>query len=547
MASSQTPVIQPRFVVAMIVRDAEDSIAQSLDSIQAIADRIVVLDSGSTDHTIQVVKRYTPHVAQFAWNDDFSEARNECLRYAGGQWILWMDAGEWLDSESAQALRQFVDERADWNKAYMLLVKVARAAGAVAAEQIGRVRLIPNRPGIFFRGRIQEGVIESLHAQTVEVEGLPWRIHRGTGEHDPNRKQAKARRDQRIAELAIREKGPQPEWNNRLGQALQTLGEVNRAAECFGQAKKDAAGGSPEMLQAYYGLLRTMDGHHQDAEAQLSVCLEALEEFPLDAQLLCAMGGYLQSQDRLDLASRAYQAAFHFGRVNTEVWHLDEIREISAVCMCLSLQLQKRHDEARAALEEALASHEQSLRLRRMLIDLHIHNGRGDEAIRHVDRLPADSSEREALRSAVRGACLAVRKDWISALAHLKRAYSAGCLDPICLRWLTVTLLSTGDHVLAKTVLLQWGRLEPENAEVEKYLATIISPESVATTDEPTRIDLPSVDQFDEDPKKLTPVETISPPATGSEKPDVRRNRAEDVPGPEISQPQAADSIQLTD
>jgi hypothetical protein len=58
------------------------------------------------------------------------------------------------------------------------------------------------------------------------------------------------------------------------------------------------------MLEGYYGLLTTFDGDPSQSDQQITACLEALEVYPLDAQLLVAMGGYMQNQNRLDLAAR---------------------------------------------------------------------------------------------------------------------------------------------------------------------------------------------------------------------------------------------------
>jgi hypothetical protein len=87
------------------------------------------------------------------------------------------------------------------------------------------------------------------------------------------------------------------------------------------------------------------------------------------------------------------------------------------------------------------------------------------------NRLPADLPMREALRCAVRGALLAGQRNWMAALPYLKTAYTAGCRDAICLRWLSVVMLSLGNVESARPVLLEWQQIEPQNAELQGYLA----------------------------------------------------------------------------
>ena len=67
------------------------------------------------------------------------------------------------------------------------------------------------------------------------------------------------------------------------------------------------------MLEAFYGILAALDQLPGARDKQLALCQEALAAFPFDAQLLCAMGNYLQQQGRIDLACRSFEAAARFG------------------------------------------------------------------------------------------------------------------------------------------------------------------------------------------------------------------------------------------
>ena len=97
--------------------------------------------------------------------------------------------------------------------------------------------------------------------------------------------------------------------------------------------------------------------------SQLTACLDSLEDFPFDLQLLLALGNYMLVRQRLDLGIRAFEAAVQLGRITPTVWHLREAREIAAVCLALALQARQRDDDARDALETALAAQPGSFRL----------------------------------------------------------------------------------------------------------------------------------------------------------------------------------------
>lgn len=178
---------RPRLSIAMIVRDAADILAATLDSVRGIADEIVVLDTGSADSTVEVARQGADIVQEIEWRDHFGAARNECLRHVTGDWVLWLDAGETLDETAAQQLRIFVDESADLNKAYLLFVQRTVANAANSADQIGRLRLVPNRPTLQFSGRVRERILPAVIAAQMGVDALDCIIQRGDLDRDPER------------------------------------------------------------------------------------------------------------------------------------------------------------------------------------------------------------------------------------------------------------------------------------------------------------------------------------------------------------------------
>jgi Flp pilus assembly protein TadD len=175
----------------------------------------------------------------------------------------------------------------------------------------------------------------------------------------------------------------------------------------------------------------------------------------------------------MDLAIRAFATAVRHGWVDLKVWHLRDLPEVTAVCLAAAHQLHGEDEQSRAVLVEALRQNPGSQRLRRRLIDACVKLGQEEDAIDLAGELPIAPERREALHTAIRGACKAVRQDWTAALGHLQSAYLAGCDDPICLRWLSVTYLSNGQVDAAEPVLRQWHQAEPDNPELQAYLGAV--------------------------------------------------------------------------
>jgi tetratricopeptide (TPR) repeat protein len=457
----------------MVARDAQTTIGAALESVRTIADEIVVVDTGSTDHTKEIARQRASRILECRWNDDFSAARNFALQQLTGDWVLWLDASEQLDTEAAQAIRRHIDSQPTAACAYLILVQLPAAAGQADGEQIGRIRLWPLKSGLKYAGRVREQLSPGIAAAGLSQEITSWRITRSAMDLRPDTRIAKAQRDIRLAELEINESGERPQLLLAMGESWTALGEPLKAAGWFRQAIDSSAGPTTEHLEAYYGLLTTFDGRAEARDQQVAACLQALKAFPLDAQLLCAMGSYMQAQGRLDLACRSYQVAVEHGQINQAAWHLAGLVDVATICYSLTLELQGRTDEACKSLENALRLRGHSDRVRRQLLDLHVKHNRRQEALAEVDRWPGSMPHRDALRTAVRGACLAAQQQWPAAIPYLRRAYDAGCRQPICLRWLASALIALGDLEAAEPMLLRWQAAAPGHPEPQQLLALV--------------------------------------------------------------------------
>jgi len=479
-AQSQNP--HRRLSVAMIARNAAELVAASLDSVRNIADEIVVVDTGSTDRTRDVALQRASRILDFEWCEDFAAARNFCLEQTTGDWVLWLDAGETLSPDAANRLRTLVDTQADNGRAYLVMVQTLPVGDQMAAEQVARLRLHPRRNGIEFTGRIREEIQTAIEALGMSIELSTVELQRSEREHDPLVKQEKAERNVHLAALEIQEHGALASPLLAMADACVALGYVLQGIEFYSRALELAPRGSTAMLESFYGVLAALDHLPEAREKQIALCSQALEIYPFDAQLLCAMGSYLQQQGRLDLACRSFEAAAQFGQIDPQTWHLTEIGEVATVCYATCQDLLGEMAAARRTLEAAVTSKPSSQRLRRQLLELYIRHDCRKDALEVVGQLPADTPHREALRSAIRGACLAAKQNWIPALAYLQTAFGSGSRDPICLRGLVTAYLATGDLAAAERTIHEWEAVQPGSAEVARLIAELQRQRQTAVT-----------------------------------------------------------------
>jgi len=108
-----------RVSVCMIVKDEEQTLARCLGCVSLFADEIVVVDTGSTDGTVQIAKRFTDKIYFFEWKDDFAAARNFSFSKATGDYVMWIDADDVITNENVGEISALING-AEFDTAYLL-------------------------------------------------------------------------------------------------------------------------------------------------------------------------------------------------------------------------------------------------------------------------------------------------------------------------------------------------------------------------------------------------------------------------------------------
>ena len=88
----------------MIVKNEEKVLKRCLDSVKDIVDEIIIVDTGSTDKTKEIAKKYATKILDFKWVDDFSKARNYSFSQATKDYILWLDADDIITKENKKKI-----------------------------------------------------------------------------------------------------------------------------------------------------------------------------------------------------------------------------------------------------------------------------------------------------------------------------------------------------------------------------------------------------------------------------------------------------------
>jgi len=186
---------QPRrhtLTLAMIAKNETERLQECVASVKPIVDKIVVVDTGSTDNTVEVARGLGAKTISFAWCDDFSAARNASLGHATGDWVLVLDADEVVAPKDLSRIRAFVDED-EFDAVQFILANYCdecqsmwwtpvEESCAFAREfsgyiRVPLVRMWRNKPEYRFRGCVHETVLESIREAGGKIAQTDIVIH----------------------------------------------------------------------------------------------------------------------------------------------------------------------------------------------------------------------------------------------------------------------------------------------------------------------------------------------------------------------------------
>ncbi len=272
--------------VCLIVKNEEHCLGECLESIKKWADQIVVVDTGSTDNTIQVARQSGAQIEHFHWESDFAKARNYSLQFATGNWILVVDADEQL-AEGMEFLSEL--KNTNFEGFYVTIKSPLGVDGCVAEDHV--VRLFRNGRGYEFTGAIHEQIAGSIKdRQGEESIGFSKIVlrHSGYVPEEIERKQ-KPVRNSRIIKNQLAKRQNDAFMLYSLGTELIQQGQYGEAYAAAMQALKNMTGGEgyfrEVLLLALMASLKNRsygEGHELFAKALIMM--------PLDSDILFLSG-----------------------------------------------------------------------------------------------------------------------------------------------------------------------------------------------------------------------------------------------------------------
>ncbi|MFZ5968971.1 MAG: glycosyltransferase [Bacillota bacterium] len=323
--------------LCMIVKNEEKHLEKCLQSVQGKVDEIIVVDTGSTDRTVKIAEKYGAKTFYFEWINDFAAARNESIRHATKDYILVMDADEYLDQDiDMQKILSFDKE------CYSITIKNYQAQNQIIYHK--NPRLFKRKSGISFQGKLHEHLVhENLGIDFPRYDAELIIHHTG---YLPEVLQEKKKRE-RNYDIIQKEAEENPTAENLyfFGNALFQKEEYEKALAVYKKAYSLNNNRTyvPFMLKNMGMCLQGLKKH----EEGIRLLKDAINVFPNSTGLYFVMGRLFQEQEYFQDAQWAFQKCIEIGDSQLEL-----ITEVGAGSYLANYQLavtynkQKRYDEA---------------------------------------------------------------------------------------------------------------------------------------------------------------------------------------------------------
>lgn len=271
----------------MIVKNEARHLADCVASVSGLADEICVVDTGSTDGTVELAASLGCRVGHFAWCDDFAAARNASLTLCTGDWIFALDADERIAQEDHPRIRALLNGPRD--AAYRVTTRnytdnagqsgfVACVPGNLYADGFAgwfpsvKVRLFPNGLGAHFEGPVHELINPSLERAGVRLLECDVPVHHYGLARDASALAEKHALYLRLGQAKVLAEPGNPKAHAELGNQYVEMGAYGQAVAAYREALR-LAPKSAELLKDLGGVLHLM-GRAPEAERALQLAVE---------------------------------------------------------------------------------------------------------------------------------------------------------------------------------------------------------------------------------------------------------------------------------
>jgi len=337
--------------LCLIVKNEESVLKRCLDSVVEAVDEIIIVDTGSTDKTQEIVTEYPKaRLYHFKWIDDFAAARNEAFKHATQDLVMWLDADDIIKPKDVQLLLELKKKPGEEHPdCYICLYQYSHDEHDNVTLSLHRERIFRRDAKPTWKYRIHECVPLDFK----RMEQLPFEVHHY--KTDFHYKRAEGRNLKILKECCEDLKQTNARYEFYYGKELAELGrheEAEKYLERFlehWEFWEDAFWATYKLAEIAFAQKRY--------QAAFNECFDALKLDQNRAEVYCLLGLTALTLNRLDLAEFWYKAALVVPKPkeNLGFYTMDYYLYIPHVQLCVVYDKLGDPEKALYHSEQALA------------------------------------------------------------------------------------------------------------------------------------------------------------------------------------------------
>ncbi|MCE5220764.1 MAG: glycosyltransferase [Clostridium sp.] len=261
--------------LCMILKNEEESLENCLSKVANFVDEIIVVDTGSNDNTKIIASEFTDKIYDFKWCNDFSKARNFAISKSSNDWILILDADEFITDFSRDSLYGFINNSLNQNKVGRIQRINIMEDSNETKKYVERVNRLFNKHYFHYQGIIHEQIV-ALNGKVYETENIDITVDHVGYTKEVLSRTDKLKRNVDLLQQAVKDNSEDPYLYFQLGKSYYMLKDYKTSTKYFEKAlsfQLDFKLEYVEDLVETYGYSLINSGRYSDALI-LENCLE---------------------------------------------------------------------------------------------------------------------------------------------------------------------------------------------------------------------------------------------------------------------------------
>ncbi len=275
----------------MIVKNESKVLARILDCVQNFADEIIIVDTGSHDKTKKIAQQYTDKVYDFAWCDDFSKARNFSFSFATSDYIMWLDADDFIDQKNCEKIKKLKQEINTSSPPDCIMAKYVTSLSPNEFYYY-RERILRKNFGFVWHEPVHEAITPSGKIVYSDIEILHKKEPKPYSKRNLNIYKKMLQNNQQLS----------PRAKYYYARELYFNGKIHKAIRTFDEFLSDCGGWVENKIDACIIKSACFLRLGNPYKARLSL-LQSFEFAPPRAKTICKLSELLMQQKNYSTAS----------------------------------------------------------------------------------------------------------------------------------------------------------------------------------------------------------------------------------------------------